>query len=49
MSEPAAAAALLRRVGFRREAHFIQNSWYKGAWGDEFLFAILHSEWEERR
>ncbi|HEX8831713.1 MAG TPA: GNAT family N-acetyltransferase, partial [Longimicrobium sp.] len=34
-----AAAALLRRIGFRREAHFIQNVWYKGAWGDEFLFA----------
>ncbi|HYH80154.1 MAG TPA: GNAT family protein [Longimicrobium sp.] len=41
----AAAAALLARVGMRREAHFIQNSWYKGAWGDEFLFAILRSEW----
>jgi RimJ/RimL family protein N-acetyltransferase len=42
-----AAAALLRRIGFRREAHFIQNVWYKGAWGDEFLFAMLSSEWEE--
>ena len=41
----AAAAALLQRVGFRREAHFIQNAWYKGAWGDELLFAILQSEW----
>jgi aminoglycoside 6'-N-acetyltransferase len=42
-----AAAALLGRVGFRREAHFIQNAWYKGAWGDELLFAMLRSEWEE--
>ena len=42
----APAAALLERIGMRREAHFIQNSWYKGAWGDEFLFAILRSEWE---
>ncbi|HET7228981.1 MAG TPA: GNAT family protein [Longimicrobium sp.] len=40
-----AAAALLQRIGFRREAHFIQNVWYKGAWGDEFLFAMLRSEW----
>src|SRR5205085_7233095 len=40
-----AAAALLRRTGFRREAHFIQNVWYKGAWGDEFLFAMLRNEW----
>jgi RimJ/RimL family protein N-acetyltransferase len=45
----AAAAALLRRLGFRREAHFIQNVWYKGAWGDEFMFAMLRSEWEESR
>lgn len=41
----AAAAALLGRTGFRREAHFIQNAWYKGEWGDEYLFAILRSEW----
>lgn len=40
-----AAAALLERVGMRREAHFIQNVWYKAAWGDEFVFAILRSEW----
>lgn len=40
-----AAAGLLQRIGMRREAHFIQNVWYKGAWGDEFLFAILRSEW----
>ena len=32
----------------RREAHFIQNVWYKGAWGDEFLFAVLRSEWADR-
>jgi len=41
----AAAAALLRRVGFRHEAHFLQHVWYKGAWGDEFQFAMLRSEW----
>jgi RimJ/RimL family protein N-acetyltransferase len=44
----AAAAALLERVGMRREAHFIQNVWYKGAWGDELRFAILRSEWTIR-
>jgi RimJ/RimL family protein N-acetyltransferase len=41
-----ASAKLLERLGFRREGHFIQNSWFKGAWSDEFLYAILREEWE---
>ncbi len=28
-----------------REAHFIENAWYKVEWGDEFLFVILSIEW----
>jgi RimJ/RimL family protein N-acetyltransferase len=40
-----AAAALLTRVGFRKEAHFHDNVFFKGAWGSEFLFAVLSSEW----
>ena len=39
------AAALFRRLGFRREAHFVEHVWFKGAWGDEYLFALLHREW----
>lgn len=39
------AAALLERVGFRREAHFVDNVFFKGAWGSEFLFAVLDREW----
>ena len=41
----APAAALLERVGMRREGHFLQHVWFKGAWGDEFLYAILAEEW----
>ncbi len=29
----------------RRERHFIQNIWCKGAWGDEFQYAVLREEW----
>jgi RimJ/RimL family protein N-acetyltransferase len=43
-----AAAALLTRVGFRREAYFHDNVFFKGAWGSEFLFAMLASEWAGR-
>jgi RimJ/RimL family protein N-acetyltransferase len=43
------AAALLDRVGFRREAHFVENVFFKGAWGSEFSFAVLDHEWAARR
>jgi RimJ/RimL family protein N-acetyltransferase len=41
-----ASARLMERLGMRREAHFIQNEWYKGEWTDEYWYAILRSEWE---
>jgi RimJ/RimL family protein N-acetyltransferase len=41
----APAAALLARVGMRREAHFQENVFFKGGWGSEFLFAMLEHEW----
>jgi RimJ/RimL family protein N-acetyltransferase len=39
------AAKLLRSLEFRQEAHLIQNIWFKGAWGDEFQYAMLQDEW----
>jgi RimJ/RimL family protein N-acetyltransferase len=39
------AAALFERLGFRREAHYVRNVWFKGEWGDEFLYALLAEEW----
>jgi len=44
----AAAARLLERVGMRREGHYLQNVWFKGAWGDELSFALLRDEWLAR-
>ena len=44
-SKNEAAAALVTQLGMRKEAHFIQNVWVKGRWGDEFLFAVLRDEW----
>jgi RimJ/RimL family protein N-acetyltransferase len=43
-----ASAALMRRLGMRQEAHFVQNEVFKGGWGDELVFAILENEWAER-
>lgn len=39
-----ASARLLERVGMRREGHFIENIWFKGAWGSEYLYAVLQRE-----
>jgi RimJ/RimL family protein N-acetyltransferase len=43
------SAALLGRLGMRREGHFIENIWFKGAWGSEYLYALLRREWASRR
>lgn len=42
------SARLLERVGMRREGHFVENIWFKGAWGSEYLYAILDREWHSR-
>lgn len=36
----------LERMGFRREAHFIENLWFKGRYADEYWYAMLRREWE---
>ena len=36
---------LLERVGLRREAHFLESTFFKGAWSSELLFAMLDREW----
>ena len=43
------SVALLSRLGMRREGHFIQNIWFKGRWGSEYLYAILREEWLAKR
>jgi RimJ/RimL family protein N-acetyltransferase len=40
-----ASVAVLERLGFRREGHFIKNIFFKGEWGDEYLYAMLKDEW----
>jgi RimJ/RimL family protein N-acetyltransferase len=36
---------LFERLGMRREAHHRESLWFKGSWVDEYLYAILRSEW----
>jgi RimJ/RimL family protein N-acetyltransferase len=34
-----------RRLGMREEAHFVQDIWFRGAWADTGIYAILTGEW----
>jgi RimJ/RimL family protein N-acetyltransferase len=47
-AENSPAAALFRGLGFRQEAHLVENLWFKGRWGSELVFALLRREWESR-
>jgi RimJ/RimL family protein N-acetyltransferase len=40
-----ASVAVLAGVGMRREAHHLQSVWWKGEWTDEYVYAVLRSEW----
>lgn len=44
-AENVASQRVLERIGMRREGHFVENVFFKGAWGSEYAYAILRSEW----
>ncbi len=44
-----ASVAMCRRLGMREEAFFRENMWFKGAWADTGIYAILQSEWSARQ
>lgn len=39
---------LLKRLGLREEAYHRQASWFKGAWHDDVIAAMLAEEWQVR-
>ena len=39
---------LLERLGFRREAHLLENIYFKGAYGSEYHYAMLEREWQQQ-
>lgn len=40
-----ASVRVAEKLGMRREAHFRENAWIKGAWSDSLIFAVLEREW----
>ncbi|ARZ72383.1 acetyltransferase [Streptomyces albireticuli] len=41
-----ASAGLLERLGMRREARLIGTEFFKGAWRDDLVYAMLQREWQ---
>ncbi|SIR53711.1 GNAT family N-acetyltransferase [Microbacterium sp. RURRCA19A] len=47
-AENTRSIALAERLGMRREAHLVENEWFKGRWSDELDYALLSREWTVR-
>jgi RimJ/RimL family protein N-acetyltransferase len=43
-AENSASIAVAERLGMRREAHLIENDFFDGRWGSEYVYAMLASE-----
>ena len=39
------SAAVLERVGMRREGHLLESTWSKGEWTSDLLYGALRREW----
>ncbi|HLA60444.1 MAG TPA: GNAT family N-acetyltransferase [Puia sp.] len=46
-AENLASIRMMEGLSFRKEAHFIENTFFKGKWGSEYQFAMLRREWEK--
>jgi RimJ/RimL family protein N-acetyltransferase len=42
------SAALCERLGMRREALFVEDTWFRGKWGDTLICGIVEREWAAR-
>jgi len=40
-----ASAAVLEKLGMRREGHLRKSTWAKGEWTDDLLYGLLREEW----
>jgi len=47
-TENIGSIGVVERLGFRREAHLIENDRFDGVWGSEYVYATLKREWLAR-
>lgn len=38
---------LVERLGFRKEAHFVESLWLNGQWVDDLVYAMIEKDWEK--
>lgn len=43
-----ASARVVERLGFRREARFVESEWFKGEWATLLVYALLEDDWRDR-
>lgn len=41
------SVGVMKRLGMRREAHYVESEPIKGAWADQVLYAMLDHEWRD--
>lgn len=46
-TENTASIRVAERLGMRREGHLIENDYFNGRWGSEYVYALLASELTE--
>lgn len=39
---------LVERMGFRKEAHFVESVFFHGKWVDDLVYALLAKEWKQK-
>lgn len=44
--ENAASVKVMKNIGMKREGHLRQTRWFNGSWADEYVYAILESDFE---
>ncbi len=40
---------LVKRIGFRKEAHFIESIFSNGKWVDDIVYSITKSDWDKKK
>jgi RimJ/RimL family protein N-acetyltransferase len=38
---------LVERIGFRKEAHFVESFFKNGTWADDLIYALIEKNWEK--
>jgi RimJ/RimL family protein N-acetyltransferase len=40
---------MVERIGFRKEAHFIESLFINGKWVDDVIYALIEKDWDIKK